>query len=185
MQKNLRTEARNFICIVLALLCAVAQANAQPMPETDTNARILQFADAIENEQDIDRRANRSTDLFLYVSPDFVSEYGQADLAEIDPATIDAVAELLTNDVPSVRSDIARTLGSMGPVAVRAVPALQAALHRELTKREQEEPSIHLIIRGPNAVGFICEAFELIGENPEPGICINGDFNPRWRSAPQ
>ena len=48
----------------------------------------------------------------------------------IDDSVIDRLAELLSDDSDAVRYWVAASLGTIGPRAVRAVPALEEALRR-------------------------------------------------------
>ena len=162
----------------LLILCAVVflpavQANAQTETETDINARIAETIAAMKSEPDGEVRARHAWALHVYLSGP-----GRDDLSSIDDISVGGVAQFLSDNESIVHFRVARALGSMGPAAASAVPALQAALHNAIDelRREPEGPAIQYVIRGPGPESNICKAFQSIGVNPEPEICVDGYF---------
>jgi len=88
-------------------------------------------------------------------------------------ATIDEITGLLDDDSDGVRGFAANALGTIGPPAARAIPALVRALKRA------EDEFIHPGQLGPSAFSGddICEAFDKIGNTPAGVSCRDGYYD--------
>ena len=118
-----RVSALCFLAIVTVFAVAPAGGAAQ-----DRTALLLrQLIFQIPSVSSPELRETMAKDLatvMLYLS-------GENKLqTAIDDSVIDRLAELLSDDSDAVRYWVAASLGTIGPRAVRAVPALEEALRR-------------------------------------------------------
>ena len=118
-----RVSALCFLAIVTVFAVAPAGGAAQ-----DRTALLLrQLIFQIPSVSSPELRETMAKDLatvMLYLS-------GENKLqTAIDVSMIDRLAELLSDDSDAVRYWVAASLGTIGPRAVRAVPALEEALRR-------------------------------------------------------
>ena len=160
MRGTIRKVLAKVRVVAIALLIATPHAVCSAANSSGIAAQIETMVANIQKEPDVATRVRSARDLSL-----FVRSQERTNLDNLSSNAVDAVASLLLDRPDAVKAWAAITLGDIGFAALRAEPALEAAL-------KHSEPALEYSIIGKigpsiSAKAEILDALKKIHEKPK------------------